>query len=189
MGRPRKTLVPEGEAPKQIAELARIDDAPAGSEKDLLAEIAALKAQLATSEGARDAAQESALALAHAQAGVVPSDIQEVPTGRTRLVEKCTGYKRAGFENGRALKEPIFEEVEVPTYFYRINMPPCGGSDLKINGAAYYHGATYEFDIDTLRSVKEIVYRAWDHDRQIHGSDENFYRQPSKTVLSARAGR
>ena len=63
-------------------------------------------------------------------------------------------------------------------------LPPVGGVDLKINDVSFYHGVVYELDIDTLRSVKEMVYRLWDHDRSIHGSDENFYRKPQETTLT-----
>jgi len=32
-------------------------------------------------------------------------------------------------------------------------------------------------DARTLSTLKDIVYRNWKHDRDIHGTDENFYRK------------
>jgi hypothetical protein len=92
------------------------------------------------------------------------------------------GYK----DDGREILKPVFRVIEVPTYFYKINMPPCGGEDCKQNGISLYHGAVYELDLDTLRTVKEWVYRLWDHDRNTSGSNENFYRKKLDLRFSAR---
>jgi len=108
---------------------------------------------------------------------------REVATGKLVKVRRLAKYKIAGYkEDGREILRPEFKTVELPTFFYKINMPPCGGSDMKINGMPLYHGATVELDIDTLRTVKDMVFRMWAHDREIHGSDENFYRKANKDV-------
>jgi hypothetical protein len=72
---------------------------------------------------------------------------------------------------------------------YKIDLPPSGGTDIKINGAPYYHGETYTFETDLLRTVKEIIQRSWNHEASIQGSNENFYRKEMNRTISGRGGR
>jgi hypothetical protein len=172
MGRPRKIKPTEG-----LAEVASLKVAPNETEVRLLAEIDELKAKLGLSEAARSEAEAAALAQAESQGALLQGKNEEVPTGKKIKVQRLDRYKEVGYkDDGRPILKPIFKTVEIPTFFYRVDMPPCGGIDLKINGTPFYHGAVYELDLDSLRTVKEMVYRTWDHDRQIHGSDESFYR-------------
>ena len=158
-------------------------DEPSEREKFLLAQIEQYKGELGIAKEKLTASQEAAFNAANVQGG----DVEEIPTGKTKTVIKCVGYKRTGFENGRVTREPVFEEVEVPTYYYRIDMAPCGGMDLKINDVAYYHGQTVEVDIDTLRTIKDTVYKTWAHDAAVHGNkDENAYRPQTLKKISAR---
>ena len=114
-------------------------------------------------------------------------DTEEKPTGRTVEVDRLDHYKVVGHkDDGRPIREPVFKKIRLPTFAYRINMPPVGGTDMKINGLPFYHGAVYTLDIDTLRTVKDMVHRLWDHDRQIHGTDENAYRKKTQQRISAR---
>jgi hypothetical protein len=164
-------------AVEALAEVATLDGAPTDSEARLLAEIDELKAKLGVAESKRGEAETAALASAQAQGALLQGRVEEVPTGKTIKVQRLDKYKEVGYrDDGRPILKPIFKTVEIPTYFYKVDMPPCGGSDLKINGVPFYHGVVYELDLDSLRTVKEMVYRTWDHDRQIHGSDESFYR-------------
>lgn len=154
-----------------------------------LAENEALRQQLATSEEKRSEAEQNAIDLASAQGALLQSDVKEIPTGKQRKMQRCKGYKVVGHkDDGREILKPVFETVETPTFKYKIDIPPCGGEGIKLNGQDYYHGAVYEFDIDTLRSVKEIVARVWEHDKNIHGSDENAYRPKQSPRLSLRGG-
>lgn len=146
----------------------------------LRAKVAALEEQLGL---ARSDAEQQALA----QAEIQFRAITEVPTGKTTVIMKCTGYETVGYkDSGVPIQKPIFKPVKVPTYFYKIDIPPVGGDGLIPNGQALYHGTVYEMDIDTLRSVKEQVYRLWQHEANISGSNENFYRRESAPTLSAR---
>ncbi len=170
-----------------VAKVASIKDVAPDDVAKLLTEIADLKAQLKVETAARGEAEAAALEAAQAQGSLLQTEVQEVPTGKKIKVKRANGYKVTGHrDDGREILKPIWKDVELPTFFYKIDMPPVGGTDFKINGVPFYHGTVYEFDEDTLRSVKEIVYRLWDHDRQIHGSDENFYRKQQKPRLSAR---
>lgn len=155
----------------------------------------------ATAQSAPDAKSDAPLVqlrsdpdLAHAaamaQGSFLQRDVAEVPTGRRIAMQKAVGYKVVGHhDDGREIIKPVFKTENVPTFYYKVDLPPCGGSDLKLNGTPYYHGGVYELDLDTLRTVKDMVYRMWKHDAEIHGSDENFYRKPTRVNLSARGGR
>lgn len=66
---------------------------------------------------------------------------------------------------------------------YKVELPPSGGEAIRINGINYYHGETYDFTTDQLRSVKDIVARCWQHESEIMGSNENFYRKPTNVTL------
>ena len=84
-------------------------------------------------------------------------------------------------------KKQKFKDVEFPTYFYTIQLPPGAGIDLTTNGTPYYHGSTYEVDAFTLADLKSRVARTWDHEKSIHGGDENAFRRPSQQHLMTRA--
>lgn len=107
----------------------------------------------------------------------------EVPTGRTVKIRRC---KNPYVKNEA---EQLWEEIEVPTYLYHINMPPVGGVDIKLDGEEKYHGQTYEMTMNTLRTVKDIVYRIQAHEASIHGSDEDTYRPRVSKQISIKTGR
>lgn len=176
---------PAAPSAESHAAVASVKDVKPTDLEKLLAEIADLKQQLAVSDKARSVAETQALALAEAQAGVMQIAVQEVPTGKKVKVQRCKGYKEVGYkDDGRPILKPEWETVEEPTFFYKIDLPPVGGDGLKVNGLPLAHGAVMEFDIHTLRSVKEMVFRCWDHERNIHGTDENVFRKPTERTLS-----
>ena len=70
-----------------------------------------------------------------------------------------------------------------PMFWYKIDLPPSGGTDIKICGVPFYHGQQYKVDVNQLRSLREIVARTWAHEQSIRGSNENFYRKPTERVL------
>ena len=72
-------------------------------------------------------------------------------------------------------------------WHYKIDLPPSGGLDIKINGVAYYHGQQYKVQRGTLQALKDIVARTWVHENSIKGSNENFYRTPTNRRLSGGA--
>ena len=180
----------------QHAQIAAIGDStsPEAVEK-LLREVADLRKQLALAEERRSDAEKAALAAAEAQGMLMQREIQEVATGNYVTVLRATkedgspNYKaRAWRDDGRPIMEPIWRKVKLPTYFYKIDMPAVGGMAIRLGEAEYYHGVTYEFDRDTLATIKEMVYRLWDHERSIHGSDENFYRPKQAPTFNFRTG-
>jgi hypothetical protein len=154
----------------------------------LLAENERLKAELAEEQAARGDAEQRALQQAAATLG--QRSEQEVPTGNKVEISMCDGYKTVGYkEDGRPVLKPIWKRVEVPTYFYLIDLPPAGGEGVCINGTWYYHGTVVELDQYQLRSMKEIVYRGWDHERNISGFNENAYRTERRQTVSMKGMR
>lgn len=196
-GRPSKAKREAKAAPEsyaRVVSVAGMDASPTiTANTDLanaLAEIERLKGRLGDEVQKRTEAEAAALAAAEAQSGMMQSQIQEVATGKTVRVTRCTGYEVKGYkDDGREILKPKWGPVDLPTYFYKVELAPNGGMDFKINGTPLYHGATYEFDIDTLRTVKEICARGWDHERNIMGSNENAYRPQKNPIISARAFR
>jgi hypothetical protein len=182
VGRPKgsKNQVYEAKAPEQgkYVEVASIKHTEDPEKEKLRLQVEDLTVKLALAEAKRSKAEQKALESADAEVRVGDTEIQGRPTGKTVKVSRCKSYKVVGHkDNGQPILQPVFEMVDVPTYFYKIDMPPCGGIFLRINGEEFYHGTTYELDLDTLRTIKDIVWRTWSHDRDIHGSDENFYRK------------
>lgn len=107
---------------------------------------------------------------------------EEVPTGSTVkvMVARKPWAKKED--------EQDLREVEIPTFLYKIDMPPVGGVQIMVNGEALYHGQTYTLDLHQLRMVKEIVHRLRDHEATIHGTDENAYRPKVNARFSGRTG-
>ena len=124
----------------------------------LLAEVERLKAALHQKSSENEEVVRRAMMIAQ--------DNEEVPTGK---------FVKIG-------------GLDVPTFQYKIDMPPVGGPDIKLNGHSYQHGQVYTFDLHTLRAVKEIIFRLRAHEASLHDSNENAYRKPSRPVLSGRTG-
>ena len=162
---------------------AKVVDVEAVSSDDLASlksTIADLEARLKASEDARSSEEQSNLDMVKAQGFSMGDQVTERPTGRTVSIEKCSGYERVGFEKGRAIYEPKFKTVTVPTYYYKIMMAPCGGLQARLNGQDFVHGSVVEVDIDTLRTLKDIVFRTWSHEGSIH--DLTDHRKNIATV-------
>ena len=130
----------------------------AESADDLKARIKLLETELARSKAGKAIAEEDSARLsAQAQSSMFTTNVTE------RFSRKA--------ESGKDL------------YWYRIDLAPCGGTEVKINGIPYYHGSTYEFETDLLRSIKEIVARTWDHENNIQGNNENVYKVAQDRIL------
>lgn len=128
------------------------------TQDELKARIAQLEEELRRSGAARlIAEEESARLSAQAQSSMFTTNVTE-------------RFSRTSAE-GKDL------------YWYRIDLAPCGGTEVKINGVPYYHGSTYEFETDLLRSIKEIVARTWDHENNIMGANENVYKVAQDRIL------
>lgn len=145
---------PQGGDDDQIELSASAPETP----DELKARIAELEEELRRSGAAKlIAEEESARLSAQAQSSMFTTNVTE-------------RFSRIS-EDGRDL------------YWYRIDLAPCGGTEVKINGMPYYHGSTYEFDVNLLRSIKEIVARTWDHENNIMGANENVYKVAQDRIL------
>jgi hypothetical protein len=126
--------------------------------EELRARIKKLEAMLETSIAAQGIAEdESARLSAQAQSTMFTTNVTERLAGKD--------------DEGRDL------------WWYRIDLAPCGGTEIKINGMPYYHGQTYKFGTDLLRSIKEIVARTWEHEANVNGQNENIFKQAQNRIL------
>jgi len=148
--------------------------------KELQAEIAALQNSLASEMTKRTEAEEMAKAMSAASPFIVNLG-EEQPTGQTIKINTCVNPTE------RDVKKQKWKEIEYPTYFYNIQLPAGAGLCLTTNGVEYYHGETYEFDSITLSEIKSRVARCWDHEKSIHGENENAYRRHTNTSLITKA--
>lgn len=140
------------------------------SYEELKAEIDRLTSALAASATQVSEAQK--------RAAIFQSNEEEVPTGNTVEVTRCKGYKGVGFhDDGREILKPEWHKVVEPTYWYTIDMPPVGGTDIKLNGREFYHGQTYEVTVDELRTLKDVCARLWAHERSIHEDNTEIFRK------------
>jgi hypothetical protein len=171
--------------------IASTQDVASKKERELLQRLAALEVERDRLLGVQQASEATIASLqaAQRQGALYGTFASEQPSGNKVKIRVFDHYKVVGHrDNGSEITRPVFKTEEVETYFLKIDMPPCGDTSLSINGEKYYHGAVYEFDIHTLRTVKDIVFRTWAHDRSIHPNDENFYRRdPSWAARNSRA--
>jgi hypothetical protein len=150
--------------------------------EELQAEIALLKAELNVMTEKKTEAEEFAKSLA-AASPFMGSMVEEQPTGKTIRTSICTNPTE------KDTKKHKYVDVEVPTYYYNIQLPAGAGLCLYTNGVEYYHGETYEFDQFTLAEMKSRVARCWDHEKSIHGDNENAYRKPTNKLLAMKGAR
>ena len=161
--------------------MAKLTDAEI---KKLQEENERLLAQLADQTVQLTAAQEVAKKSVEQQLASMQSNITEVPTGDTVTVQRLEKFKVVSYkDDGRPIREPVWKEVRLPTYFYKIDLPPSGGDAVVINQERFYHEQTYTVDIDQLRALKDAVARAWQHEQTVLGRNENVFRKPSNHTL------
>jgi hypothetical protein len=148
--------------------------------KALQEEIKGLKGSLTAEKEKRTDAEETAKNLSAASQFVGSSD-DGYPTGKEVTVSKCKNPWE------KDAKKHVFFDIRLPTYMYTINLPAGAGNCLYTNGIEYYHGETYEFDAEILSEMKSRVARCWDHEKSIHGENENAYRRPTNVHYGRRA--
>lgn len=149
------------------------------SPAELLAEIDALKKQLEHETAKRTEAESMAAAMAEATA--FGGSAEEQATGKTVKRSVCSNPWE------RDEKKQKWVTVDVPTYFYAIELPAGAGTGLLTNGIDYFHGQTYEVDLATLVDLKSRVARTWEHEKSIHGENENAWRKPTNVHLKSKA--
>ena len=138
--------------------------------KSLQEQIDKLQAELSSERVKRTDAEEIAASLSHG-AQFTGNTTEEQPTGKTESIEKCVNPWE------RNEKKQRFITVDLPTFFYTINLPTGAGLYLSTNGTEYYHGQTYEFNSEILAEMKDRVAKCWKHEESISGSNENAYRK------------
>ena len=92
----------------------------------------------------------------------------------SNVVEVFAGTKSVKVE----VEKGVFEEQEKDFWHYTLDLPPSAGLGISINGMPCYHGQTMTVDTDMLRTVKDMVFRAWYHEHSIFGkANDNAFRQ------------
>jgi hypothetical protein len=157
----------------------RIEDLPV----EAIGLIKKLQADLDLAKKSIPASERLAVAAADMQGG---GQVKEVFTGKYVTVQRCKALKKVGYSNNHDILEPEWKDVELPIYAYKVELAPAGGLYFSLNGHRFYHGMVAKFDLDTLRSVKEIVARGWEQERLTSGKNENAYRPKENRVISAR---
>jgi len=119
-------------------EVASTEGMPSETEQKLLADIADLQRRLEASEAKRGEVETAALAQAQAQGQLMQRQVEEVPTGKSVMLDRLKNYKIVGHhDDGREIIKAVFHKVSIPTYFYKIDMPPCGGTpNMARNGGS-----------------------------------------------------
>ena len=147
--------------------------------EELEAEIKRLQAALGVETKARTEAEQIAVALT--QASQFGNGSEEQATGETVTQRVCLNPWE------REEKKYKYKDVEVPTYFYTIELPAAAGLSLITNGVDFFHGQTYKVTPDVLADLKSRVARCWDHEKSIHSDNENAYRKPTNVHLMSKA--
>lgn len=147
---------------------------------ELRAQIERLQTALESKNKQNDELSEMAKAMAHA-GQFFASTSEEQPTGRSIKVKRCANPH----ERDKDLQRWV--TIELPTYYFNIQLPAGAGLSLSTNGIEYFHGETYEFDVETLAEIKSRIARCWDHEKSIHGDNENAYRRPANKHLLSKA--
>lgn len=64
----------------------------------------------------------------------------------------------------------------------QIDLP--GHADrIMIDGTVFLHGGIYEVPQTQYDTLRDIVYRAWQHEHEVGGANANLYRKPRGTQL------
>ena len=140
--------------------------------EQLQEQVKDLQEQVRVEADARTKAEDEMAAMAEISAFTAPV-AEEQPTGRMIEIDVCTNPAE------RNAKKLVYKKVKVPTYYYALNLPTGAGLCLSTNGIQYFHGETYEFTQNELADIKSRVARCWDHEKSIHGNNENAYRKPT----------
>ena len=143
-------------------------------------EVASLKAELAAERASRTADQKNAHLMASSTG--FTGTAEEQPSGNFRTESICQNPWE------RNVKKLKYEDVDLPLYFYNIQLPAGCGVSLMTNGLDVYHGQTVEVSQHELADLKSRVAACWNHEKSIHGENENAYRRPdNKHLISASA--
>ena len=149
-----------------MADTPKQNPTPAApSSEDLLKQIQDLQAQLAATTSALQQSEQAQADILR-QLSSIPI-AQEVHAGKA----KKTVVDAKGSES----------EVEVDIYAMTINLPASAGMFIRINDFPLYNGQTYKLEMDTVRSVKEAMYRAWWHENNVAGDEREVAYRPQGT--------
>lgn len=112
-------------------------------------------------------------------------DIEEL--ARMEIEEDLRLEAEAAYQ--AEVKEKLRKELlpELQTRPITIDLP-SHAPYIRIDGShIYYPDQTYQVDKATYETLKEIMWKAWWSEEQLHGNkDDNHYRRKMNRILSAR---
>lgn len=88
-----------------------------------------------------------------------------------------------GMSNDTLVKKGPPDRSREETYELTLDLPPHMDR-LVIDGTIYLHGGTYKFPKTVYDSVRETIYRGFEHQREIEGKDRNAYRKQANVSIS-----
>lgn len=91
-------------------------------------------------------------------------------------------YFRAAVHEEELVDKPM-EQLEY------IQLDLAGHSNkIMLDGVQFFHGQIYEVTKSVADTMREIVARGWNHEREIGGANRDHYRAPRNTTFSMKTG-
>ena len=125
----------------------------------------------------------------------IPKEIMDA--ARERAIRKkadILAQREVGIaeDDGDVVKGPAPMKGE-KKYTITLDLSPVGGfspqlgpmGGLRIDDVIYHNGATYTVGERLYNTMREMIHRGWEHQREIDGKDRNTYRQQSNVHLTA----
>jgi hypothetical protein len=85
-------------------------------------------------------------------------------------------------EQDEVIKGPLPVKGE-KTFTITLDLAPHSDR-LTIDSTIYLHGGTYTVKERLYNTMREMIHRGWEHQREIDGKDGNMYRAQSNVRLS-----
>jgi hypothetical protein len=114
----------------------------------------------------------------------IPKDIMDA--ARERAIRKkadILAQREVGIadDDGEVVKGPMPVKNE-PKFSITLDLAPHS-IELVIDSVHYQNRGTYVVGERLYNTMREMVHRGWEHQREIDGKDSNIYREKSNLML------
>lgn len=101
---------------------------------------------------------------------------------RRKLADTIAAQELGLEDGGTVLKGPMPIPGEE---MFTLTLDMYEGADrIMIDSKIYLNGATYTVNKRTYDTMREMIARGWEHQREIEGKDRNAYRKQANIVIS-----
>jgi len=101
---------------------------------------------------------------------------------RRKLADQVAMQELGLDDGGAVIKGPIAIPGEEQ---YTLTLDMYEGADrLFIDGKYYMNGATYTVGKRLYDTMRDMIARGWEHQREIEGKDRNAYRKQANIIIS-----